>query len=300
MLKTRVGEEIWLVHQPDHARVSGYLAAHWGGANGFARPGYYPGATHPPRWREEVILAIAEHDNGWWEWEAAPVIDGADGLPLGLADVARGSPDAGFTRWRLGVPRLAKEHPCAALLISLHAYWLYAFAFEDLAAGDEDALRHPLFGGRQKVIDLVVDRELTRQFLEEQQHIQRELTHRLQSDPIFAAALEPDHRNPHFKLLQVLDALSLLLAFNHQGEYALVDVPRSAWNDRVTLRLRRISNQQFACDPYPFDLDPLEVHLPARVVPLHDGRTMHSQDGPLSRLHAAPLETIRFELLSAR
>jgi hypothetical protein len=37
MLKTRVDDHVWLIQQPDHASISGYLAAHWGGKNGFGR-----------------------------------------------------------------------------------------------------------------------------------------------------------------------------------------------------------------------------------------------------------------------
>ncbi len=64
MLKAHLDNELWLIQQPHHAQVSGFPAAHWGAKNAFAYPGHYPGATHPERWRDEVVLAIAEHDNG--------------------------------------------------------------------------------------------------------------------------------------------------------------------------------------------------------------------------------------------
>lgn len=298
MLKTRVGDEIRLVQQPDHARVSGYLAAHWGGANGFARPGQYPGAADPDRWREEVVLAIAEHDNGWWEWEAMPVLDEHDGLPIGLAEVARGSPEDGFRRWRLGVPRLAERHPYAALLVSLHAYWLYAFAFEDLANEGDDAWRHPLFGGRDNAMNLVIDRATTRAFIVEQRRTRAELEARLERDPVFAQALRHEHLIPHFRLLQLLDSLSLLLAFDERGERTLLDVPRASWQDRTTMSVRRESEHRFVCDPYPFDMQPLAVPMPARVMAAEAGRPVPRPS--LTRLHAAPLQTIPFELVAAR
>lgn len=52
----------------------------------------------PERLRAEVILAIAEHDNGWWEWEAIPDLY-ADGFPAGLGEVLQ-SQQAGIDRWR--------------------------------------------------------------------------------------------------------------------------------------------------------------------------------------------------------
>jgi hypothetical protein len=295
MLKTSHDDTIWLVHQPDHARVSGYLAAHWGGANGFARPGHHPGSVEPEVWREEVVLAIAEHDNGWWEWEASPPIDPADGLPYGLADVSRMYSVEGLQRWRLGVPRLADEHPYAALLISMHPYWLYAFAYDDLASDADQPFRHPLFGGREAASSLVADRDATRELLDELQSFQRHLQSRLATDAVWSKALEPAHLYPHFKLLQLMDALSLMLSMGRDGERQLADVPRGSWDDRVTLTLRPLGDHCIQCDPFPFDADPLDVHLPVRVI---DSSRFKRQEEvlPLTRLHAAPLRTIQFTI----
>ena len=66
------------------------------------------------------MLAIAEHDNGWWEWEAIPERGDLDDLPLDLADVPKNQQD-GMHRWRLRIPRFSEEHPYVSLLISFHA-----------------------------------------------------------------------------------------------------------------------------------------------------------------------------------
>lgn len=298
MLKTQVDDELWMVHQPDHARVSGYLAAHWGNASGFARPGQFGGASDSGRVRQEVVHAIAEHDNGWWEWEAAPSIDSADGLPHDLPDASKDRVDAGLQRWRIGVPRLSAAHPYVALLISMHAYWLYAFAFDDLP-GRDDALRHPIFGRSDTVNTLVADRDITRAFLSEQQQTQRELQTRLQASPAWAAAVEPRELLPHARLLQVLDSLSLLLSFGGREEVTVHDIPRAGWEDRVDMAWRPGADRRIVCDPYPFDEDPLEVLLPARVVPAPAASSAAGGGGlPLLRLHAAPLRAIGFELVS--
>ena len=57
---------MWLVSQPDHAELSGLLAANWGNDE-FARPGQFASANDPEQLRAETVLAIAQHDNGWWE-----------------------------------------------------------------------------------------------------------------------------------------------------------------------------------------------------------------------------------------
>jgi len=301
MLKIRVDDRIRLVQQPHHAQVSGYLAAHWGGNNGFARPGSYPGATDPAAWREEVVLAVAEHDNGWWEWEAMPQISERDGLPVGLGESAgrAGEDDElapwlanGFERWRAGVERLSGPHPYGALLISLHAFFLYAIDFEDLVPAQERRLRHFLFGGGDAP-SLVGDRPAARLFLDEQLRVQEELKRRLAADPGMAAAVQPEHLEPHLRLLQLGDAMSLFLGLDDRDDRELHDVPRASWDDRVTLAWHRIDERTYRVGPFPFDRDPLPVHMPARVVPAGE-----RSDTPLALLHGTPIETLAFQLVS--
>src|SRR5688572_23791693 len=57
-------ERLLIVLHTEHSRVSGYLAAHWGN-DLFARPQpYLP-----------LVIAVQEHDNGWWHWELAPQLN---------------------------------------------------------------------------------------------------------------------------------------------------------------------------------------------------------------------------------
>jgi Protein of unknown function (DUF3891) len=306
VLKTQVHDQIWLVQQPHHAQVSGYLAAHWGGANGFAQPGHYPGASHPDRWREEVILGIAEHDNGWWEWEAMPRISARDGLPVGVGEVATPSPanefdqwrSGGFDRWRLGIDRLAGPHPYAALLISLHAYWLYAVAFDDLLPEEGDSRRHFVFGAPDIASNLVGDEQTTRAFLTEQAALQTELKSRLAREAQMAGAHEPQHLNPHLRLLQLFDSMSLYLALNDQADHELREVPRQSWSDRDSITWRRRDAKTIALDPYPFALDPLPVPLPARILPTDRPVDASGEPAPFTALHSVRLETLEFQLVS--
>ena len=301
MLKATVSNQTWLVQQHHHAQVSGFLAAHWGGVHGFARPGHFPGATSPAKWREEVILGIAEHDNGWWEWEAMPSISLQDGLPVGVGEAASPTLEnefaewrsGGFDRWRLGIQRLADSRPYAALLTSLHAYWLYAVAFEDLHTDDADAFRHPVFGPPDVAAGLVGDEAGTRSFLEEQARLQCSLVERLVQHDGWGASVEREHLHPHVRLLQLLDSMSLFLALNDPKTHTLHDVPRSSWADRDTIRWSRPSARTGQMDPYPFDMDPLIVHLPLRQLP-----TDHHPETPFALLHGTPLRTVEFKLTS--
>jgi len=303
MLKAYVDNEIWLVQQPHHAQVSGFLAAHWGGSNGFARPGHYPGAIHPQRWRDEVVLGIAEHDNGWWETEAMPQISDRDGLPVGVGEAAPPSEDNelgswisdGFDRWSLGIGRLAGPRPYAALLTSLHAYWLYAAAFDDLMPADAEHLRHFVFGSQEVASGLVNDPVMTRSFLAEQEHVQTELKRRIEADPARAGLIEKNHLNAHFRLLQLMDSMSLYLALNDTDTHELPDVPQASWANRVTLNWTRRDARTIELDPYPFDTDNLTVMMPARIMRATD---RVDETPPMSRLHGTAYRSIEFRMVS--
>ena len=287
MLKRAFGDELWCVSQPDHAAVAGYLAAHWG--NGlFARPGHYAPFPDPERLRAETVLAAAEHDNGWWEWEADPQIDPADGLPLDLTSPKQ---SYGVQRWRLGVPRFRDNHPYVALLISLHAYWLYA---PRVLGEYTPEFLHPIFGNpvdRSSLDD--DDLEEARQFVVEQRTLQRILVDRIKGDPEWAATVEPPHLHPHLRLLQLCDALSLHLCFGGGSERILHEIPRTSWNDRVSVNVHPAGEYRVAIDPYPFDQDPLAVTLFARIL---DPET-RPPDNFQTWWQASPRREVRFRFV---
>ena len=93
--------------------------------------------------------------------------------------------------------------------------------------------------------------------------------------------------HPHGRLLQLLDALSLSLcsdlipARNGDAkglggdEFELHHVPRRSWDDRVTIQVSPASERRIILDPYPFDMDPLPVGVPARVFKLPADRSGH-------------------------
>ena len=302
MLRTDRGGQAWFVTQPHHAEVAGYLAAHWGNRE-FVRLGHFATTPDPERLRAETVLGIAQHDNGWWEWDAAPRLREADGLPLGLAEVLRNQQE-GMDKWRLGVPRFRKTHPYAALLISFHALWLNA---PRVGIGPDPAFRHPLYARAAPAILAGEEAEATRAFLAELEEVRSALRARIGADPAHAGWLDPEQLDPHVRLLQLLDGLSLSLCAavippldgeaRGLGEDAfdLPEVPRRGWADRVTVSLRPSGGGRIVCRPYPFDLDPLPASVQARVF---DMRGDHP--GPFeTRWHTVQPEPLRFEYCSA-
>ncbi len=273
MLKTTRNEQSWLVTQPDHGAVAGYLAAHWGNDR-FAPPGGFAPAQAPERLRAETVLGIAEHDNGWWEWEAAPTLSDADALPQDLREVLQNQSE-GMDRWRRGVPRLSAEHPYASLLISLHAYWLYAAKTEP---SPDPSFVHPLFWNAAPEKLLHGPLEQARDYVQEIRQMQAPLLERLRQDPVTASWLAEENLKPAARLLQLLDGLSLYLSSalitaasgpsKGFGEDAieLPEAPRASWQDRVKILVRPLGDRRIALDPYPFDIDPLPVKVPVRIL----------------------------------
>ncbi len=43
-------------------------------------------APDAERLRAETVLGVAQHDNGWWKWDATAQFADVDGFPWELAD----------------------------------------------------------------------------------------------------------------------------------------------------------------------------------------------------------------------
>jgi hypothetical protein len=104
------GSSHLLITQPDHAALAGRIMRHWTAG----------GLRESSRVRE-VLLAIDEHDNGWLEVDAAPIVDQASGKIL---DFVHAPDDVRRDVWPRGVDRLAAT-PYAAALVAQHALHIY-------------------------------------------------------------------------------------------------------------------------------------------------------------------------------
>ncbi|MEX2644067.1 MAG: DUF3891 family protein, partial [Acetobacterales bacterium] len=274
MLKTRDGDMWCVVTQPDHAAVSGSLAAHWGN-DSFADPGRWHPVADPAALRAETVFAIAEHDNGWWEWEADPPAAGKGGLPPDL--IERGQDEGeSMERWRRGIARFRAAHPWSSALIARHARWLYQPKLERDA---DPAFVPPIFAGGTPPAPAGDRRSGTEAFIDEMALAEAGALDALRADPATRDWTVPEAIAPAGRLLQVLDAVSLALCSDlmkprsgsgrgfGRDPLDLGEVPRRGWHDRITLRMRPGSEGEIFWDPYPFDTDPLPVGVPMRRMP---------------------------------
>lgn len=100
ILRDLPGHRLLAIDQDDHARMCGPLAAHF-----------------RPRPSESVILAAAEHDNGWREWDRRPLLDPDTGRPFSYRDMPK---EPYVHVWERGIRRAHAIDDTVALLVSLH------------------------------------------------------------------------------------------------------------------------------------------------------------------------------------
>lgn len=108
MIVRQAPDAFQLITQPDHAALAGAVMRHSAAL-----------ADHPRR--VSILLAVAEHDNGWNEPDAAPSIDPASGVPFDFIS-APSAVRQGV--WPRGVARLAND-PWAAALVAQHAIVIF-------------------------------------------------------------------------------------------------------------------------------------------------------------------------------
>jgi len=104
----RVSDAIQLITQPDHARLARRIMERC-----------VPLAARPRR--ETILHAIAEHDNGWAEEDAAPRANPDTG---DVFDFVTAPPAVRQAVWPRGVARLSDD-PWAAALVAQHALTIY-------------------------------------------------------------------------------------------------------------------------------------------------------------------------------
>jgi hypothetical protein len=110
MIVRTAGDSLLLITQPDHAALARTIMERWVAGD----------LPLSPR-RASILLAVGQHDNGWHEPDAAPIV-GADGR---IADFVSAPGDVRRGVWPRGVATLAAD-PWAAALVAQHAVFVYS------------------------------------------------------------------------------------------------------------------------------------------------------------------------------
>lgn len=240
-----------LISQVVHAQLAARLAEYW------VSP-----ALAPAEARDELLAAIAHHDDGWHAWEEHPAVDPRSGRPRNFTEMPL---DQGLTIWQASIARCATIGPLAAYAVSGHfAALLERFDHWRSAGADEQT------AGQE--------------FLDQQRQLRAEwLAQWLGEDD---GRTEDDARRA-LGWLQFFDALSLWLCCAERHDPETFELPGGD-----TIAFSPLSPQRIVVQPWPWLPRRLLLEAAAQSVP-------RSHYADADALSAAPHEpyTLRWQLL---
>jgi hypothetical protein len=270
MLRLETATGYWLVTHPDHARLAGAVAAHWGNDLFTA-----------PNPRTHVLLGINAHDDGWAQRDASPSITKA-GRPSAFSVELVGKYSA-FEEIDLqdylnvrerAVAEVASKDAYAALLVSKHTYNLLT------ARADRETIAPE----QLPLLDAFLDRQHT---------LQSDLLATIRSDSSFTKEDTSDATiEDHFRLLQACDNMSLLTCVDFAAPATLLHPLRT--NDgHQEITVTPLGDRSFRITPYPFDEEKITIDFPARHV---TGKVFTLSSDLATLFTTAPVETLTLTL----
>ncbi len=262
----------WLITHPDHARLAGAFATHWGNA-----------LFSPPEPRASVLHAIHVHDDGWAARDANPTIT-RQGKPSAFSHELVGKYSA-FEEIDLedylavresAVQKVESTNAYAALLVSMHTYNLLT----------DRADRSTIAPAQLHLLDAFLDRQRQRQ---------DRLRSEVRADPQYLASDVTDQRIlENFRLLRACDNLSLLSCVAYMEPSTLLHPLRTHDGSAQVIDVLATKPRTFRLTPWPFDQPSLTLTLPARHV---EGHTFPTPVDLQQSLAAAPVEELTIDLI---
>lgn len=240
MIIREQGDQLLLIRQTDHAFLAGFFAKEWGNEE-FPRPEPF----------ESFCLAVAEHDNGWSEWEIQPSLEPKTRMPYSFMSIPT---EEHIALYQKGIERLVKVDHYAALLVSMHATGLY------------DKARATMPGYSAKYVKST-ESALVTDFVQRLRLQQLRLKVDLRANEATRDLVIEDALKANFERLEALDRLSLHLCLNPKENCMIDAVPKDALGNEVDLDLRSEGGNVLTLAPYPFKREVLEVSILARRIP---------------------------------
>ena len=250
-----------LIAQTDHSRFVGQLAAHWGNSE-FETPKPY----------ESVVRAATFHDYGWLRYETSPTIDPESREPYAFLQAPTTAAQLAAYQWALDW--MADIDPYAGLIVSMHRTGLWKGRYRTIA--------YP--AGRYNLATLSPDVQAFIERNEAWQERQR-------------ATLDAKGVGTNYRLMQVWDLLGLYFGCQPPYDDHIEAVPTSyadADGEGVRLHLSPVGPDRVEFRPYPFDVRPCRVQLPAKRVAR---RTYDDAEAFRRAWFQADVELMQFELV---
>jgi uncharacterized protein DUF3891 len=258
--------QLLVIRQTDHAFLAGFFSREWGNDR-FSKP--QPSAS--------FTLAVAEHDNGWGEWELQPELDPRTHMPYSFMSIPTSTHIALYQK---GIERLVKVDHYAGLLASLHAAGLY----------DRARATMPGFSAKYVKTD---ESHLVNDFVQQLRLQQLRLKVDLRANAASKQFMDDPLVNANVARLEALDRLSLHFCTDPQQDAMVDAVPVNDQGEEADLELHAEGAGVIAVAPYPFRRDPLSFSIMARRVP----RKIYSSDLDFQKtLAAAQFFPMKFTL----
>ncbi|MEZ4870443.1 MAG: DUF3891 family protein [Caldilineaceae bacterium] len=248
--------QLLCIHQTTHALMAAQFCRHWGNRD-FAAPLPYLA----------TMLAITQHDNGWYEWELHPRLR-SDGYPM---DFLHDDDPLGKLRlWRRGVDRVYEQHPYAALLVGRHASLLYTAGLDELPP---------------------TVRQHTEEFIADQQILVDIAQLAYAKDSRYQEFLNATYLDANTRLLQFGDSASLQVTVPWANERVIRHCPLNP-QERVEITMR-YSDQTITFDPWPFGADGFTVEVHGKLL---SQRIFTTEEEYHAALAAAPLVRLAWQV----
>lgn len=250
--------QLLCINQTSHALMAAEFCHHWGNQD-FAKP-----PPHP-----EVMLAVSQHDNGWYEWELKPKLR-PDGYPMDFLH----DPDVlgKLNLWRRGVNRCYEQHPYAALLIGRYAALLYAETAPELFSDEEHA----------HIAEFTADQDMLLALVREQMRENRWICSRLDNEAIDA----------NTNLLRFCDRASLHLAMPWASQAAVTNCPVDGHGSCTEIEFS-FDDSQMTFSPWPFSVPSFSVHMHGRLL---NQRTFSSEESYHAALSEATFYSQKWQV----
>lgn len=264
------GEHLLVIRQTDHAFLAGFFAREWGNER-FTKP--QPNGS--------FCLAVAEHDNGWNEWELQPTLDPKTHLPYSFMSIPT---ETHIALYQHAIERIVKVDHYAGLLAVMHAAELY------------DRARATMPGYSAKYVK-ANENHLAGDFVQQLRLQQLRLKVDLRSNAATKGYAEEQLLKMNAARLEALDRFSLHFCMNPEQDALLDAVPVNDQGEEADLELHSESAAVVAVEPYPFRRDPLAFSIMARRVP----KKIYSSDMDFQKtLAAAQYFPLKFTMRARR
>jgi hypothetical protein len=273
-------KRLLLVLQVDHSHVAGFLGAHWGNTQ-FARPEPFT----------SVVLAGQEHDGGWADWEMKPFTLNDQGYPLDYHDGSlKYLKKRRLDFYSKAVNRVARQDPYAALLILMHGVGLMNSHY-----------------GRVKYPPPRTSDPLVKEYVDDQERLRQKLLDQLRQSKEFEQFSTDERIWVNLDTMETFDKIAQFVCNRYPlNSTSRKNGPSNSLNDvlvpvapgvaHVKMEVDPIAENRAVIRPYPFDVDPIAVSFPARLVAK---RVYKDPNDFLSEFYKAERITITHTLASA-